>query len=76
MINDGTIQLSVSGSSNKDVLVVLTDVLGKEIYSKVIVNESGNYLISINPDKKMPSGLYFITASSSDKYVSKKFVVK
>lgn len=76
LLNDGPLQLNVQGASDEPVLVVLTDVLGKQIYSKMIVEKGDNYLISIRPDQRLPAGMYFITASNKQEYISHKIVVK
>lgn len=58
-------------------LVVMRDMMGKEIFSKVIVFEENNLLYAIPLDKEIPSGIYLITASSNRNVLfSKKVIVK
>lgn len=75
-VTDGTINLSVSAADGSTILLVLTDVLGREIYSKAIVTTSGNFLIVVNPEQKLAQGMYNITASSKDEYISRKIIVR
>ncbi|HET7818286.1 MAG TPA: T9SS type A sorting domain-containing protein, partial [Bacteroidia bacterium] len=70
------IAVSVSGAADKRVLLVLTDIYGRELYSTVVIENSDSYIYNIKPNSDIPAGLYFITASSNDKYVSKKIIVK
>ncbi|MCX7759506.1 MAG: T9SS type A sorting domain-containing protein [bacterium] len=60
-----------------EALVVLRDMMGKEVFSKVIVFEENNLLYAIPLDKEIPSGVYLITASNSHHVLfSKKVIVK
>ena len=73
---DGVFNLQLNAKSNKEVLVVVYDVLGKQMYSKVLItgeNESNVY--AIDPTQKLPSGVYVITATSSEKIFNKKLIV-
>ena len=75
-VADGTINLSISAAEGENILLVLTDVLGREIYSKAIVSVSGNFLIAVNPEQKLAQGMYLITASSKDEFISRKIIMK
>ncbi|MBI4932020.1 MAG: T9SS type A sorting domain-containing protein [Bacteroidetes bacterium] len=75
-VTDGTINLSVSAAEGSTVLLVLTDVLGREIYSKAIVTASGSSLVILNPEQKLAQGMYSIIASNKDEYLSRKIIVK
>lgn len=60
----------------KEVLVVLRDLRGVEVYSKVQVLSSKEDLILIDRMDQIASGMYLVIASSEDKLYSKKVVVK
>jgi len=69
--------LSLQGFKANDLLVVVYDMLGREIYSKVEVIESDGYLFSLTSDgKRLPAGVYVIIASANDKVFKQKLVVK
>lgn len=77
--NDGQedTYVSLQGFKATDLLVVVYDMLGREIYSKVEVREHEGFLFTIASDgKKLPSGVYLITASANDKVFHQKLVVK
>ncbi|GAB4205195.1 MAG: hypothetical protein Fur0023_13800 [Bacteroidia bacterium] len=60
-----------------EVLVVLRDMMGREIFSKVIVFEENNLLYAIPLDKEIPAGMYLVTASSHRNLLfSKKVIIK
>lgn len=75
--SDGTtINVALKNLENKEMLVVLRDVVGREYYSKVIISLNENEIIGIDLEQKLASGTYIITASSNNKLYSKKLVIK
>jgi len=69
--------VSLQGFKAQDLLVIVYDMLGREIYSKVEVRENDGFLFSIYSDgHKLPSGVYLITASANDKVFRQKLIVK
>lgn len=72
----GTSYLELNQFGEQEVLVVLRDVLGKELYTKVLITKSNNELVAINQDGNLPIGTYLITASSNNKIYSKRLIVK
>jgi hypothetical protein len=53
----------------------MRDILGREVYTKTLIEQS-NGIFFINLNNQVPSGVYFITASSDEKIITKKIVVK
>ncbi|MDQ3048141.1 MAG: T9SS type A sorting domain-containing protein [Bacteroidota bacterium] len=69
--------VSLKGFVASDLLVVVYDMLGREIYSKVELMENEGFLFTIATDgKKLPSGIYLITASANDKVFRERLIVK
>jgi len=69
--------VSLQGFKADNLLVVVYDMLGREIYSKVEIREQEGFLFTLSSDgKKLPSGVYLITAASNDKVFRQKLVVK
>jgi hypothetical protein len=74
--NGSDLKLAINASEGLEVLVVVTDVTGKESYSKVIILENNDEnIIAFDPDKKLPAGIYFITATSQQNIYNKKMIV-
>jgi hypothetical protein len=71
-------QLNIQFPSwHTEVLVVLRDMQGKEVFSKVIVFEENNLLYAIPIDNDLPSGVYIVIASSNRNVLfSKKVIIK
>lgn len=63
-------------SPQQDMLMVLTDVTGREFYSKVITSSDEKLLEIIHTSNPLPSGIYLITASSNDNFYMKKVIVQ
>ena len=68
--------ISLSQLEGKEVLVVLRDIAGNEIYSKVVISTSNNEIVAIDQEGKLAKGTYLVTASSANKLYSKKLIVK
>ena len=73
----GMLNLAITADKNQEVLVVVYDITGKENYSKVIVTEdTGENVYAFDSSGKLAAGVYFITATSQQKIISKKLIIK
>lgn len=70
--------VNMSGlESDQEVLVVVIDALGREMYSKVIfTNSDGTVLEAIDPHGRLDQGTYFIIGSTNNKVYSKKLIIR
>ena len=69
--------VSLQGFKANDLLVVVYDMLGREIYSKVEVVENGGFLFTLSSDgKKLPAGVYLISAAANDNVFNQKLIVR
>ncbi len=73
--SDPAFYISLS-SDEEEVLVVVRDIHGREFFSRVMVNTTGNELITVNPDEPLAAGMYLVVASSSHHIYSRKFIVR
>ncbi len=61
----------------KEVLVVVYDVLGNELYSKVVITGSqGTGYSAIDPSHSLKAGIYTVTASANDKLYKQKIIIQ
>lgn len=66
----------ITAEKDKEIIIVVYDILGQEKYSKAIITEQkGNAVYIIDLDQKLNSGVYLITATSDQKIYSKRLVV-
>ena len=71
------LNVEVSGKiDNKEVLIVVIDIAGREYYSKVVVLEDDVNIIAIDNYEKLLPGVYFVTGSVNNKLYHRKLVVK
>lgn len=72
----GIMTLSTKGCQKKEVLVVLYDLMGKRIYSKVSVQDSGKYFFTaLDSSSKIPPGVYLVIGSSENEMYNQKLVI-
>lgn len=72
--NGQSFNLQLLESDGEELLVVIHDLLGREIYSKVTVTDKNNKGIAIASQKITP-GVYWITATSGSGTHKKKLIV-
>ena len=70
------LNVGVVGAKGEEVLIVVTDMLGREFYSKVTVIEDNQQTIAIDPTDQLAAGVYTIIATSNDNIQKKKLVVQ
>ncbi|MCC6689957.1 MAG: T9SS type A sorting domain-containing protein [Bacteroidia bacterium] len=72
-----TPQLKFSSNETKNILVLVYDDYGREVYSKISIIEKGNgQVLAIDPSKTLSPGVYFISASSDNSIFRQKLVVR
>lgn len=70
------INMQIIGTSSEEVLVVVYDIMGNEMFSKVIItNESDSDVHAVDPSQKLPTGIYIISATSDQKIYNKRLIV-
>jgi hypothetical protein len=72
----GPFNVGISGAKGDRIHVVVRDILGKELYSEVIVLSSDSQVITIDLSGKLSSGVYEVIASSNHKIYQKKIVIR
>lgn len=70
------VQIDLGNETNNEVLVIVYDMLGKESYSKVIINEGPGPITAIDPNHHLPPGMYIVIGSSNDELFNQKLVIK
>ncbi|HLC82228.1 MAG TPA: T9SS type A sorting domain-containing protein, partial [Bacteroidia bacterium] len=71
-----TAYVQLNQMEGEEVLVVLRDITGRELFSKIIITGSNNEIVALDPEGKIAKGSYLITASSANKFYSKNLIVK
>ena len=70
--------ISLSGlESGEEVLIVVRDILGQELYSKVVfTNSNGEVLEAIDHYGRIPAGIYLIIGTAANEIYSRKLIIR
>ncbi|PCJ28833.1 MAG: hypothetical protein COA97_00405 [Flavobacteriales bacterium] len=71
-----TLYIDFTNILEKEMLVVLRDIRGREFYSKMVINIEGGKLVGVPIDVKILAGVYLITASSENQIYSQKLIIR
>jgi alpha-tubulin suppressor-like RCC1 family protein len=70
-------QLCLTAPENKQILVVVYDIMGKEYFSKVVITQrSGENILALDVSEKLASGVYYVSAATDNKVFRKKLVIQ
>jgi len=70
------INIKLTGFVGENVLLVLRDITGKEVYAKMKIVERDNELIGVDLNSELAAGTYLVIASSSNEIYSQKLIVQ
>ncbi len=75
---DKPVKINISNVKEKDILVVVYDILGRQAYSKVIVNEGmeGGSYTAVDPSHNLAAGMYIVVGSTKDELFNKKLIIR
>ena len=73
--NGANINISLTGAG-EEILVVLYNTYGQQVYSKLFIQDGKLFLTAIDLSGKLASGIYYVVASSNKEKFNKKLVVK
>jgi hypothetical protein len=70
------IHIDLGHVEDSEVLVIVVDMLGREAYSKVILNNGAGPVIAIDPHNNLTPGMYIVIGSTQDELFNEKLVIK
>lgn len=72
-----SVSLKLHSEADREILVVVYDITGKESYSKVIITSmQGENFYAIDPNQKLSKGVYLVTATSNQSIFSKRLIIE
>lgn len=74
--SSGTFSVNLNRAAGEEVLVVIVDASGKELFSKVWLSSHDEEVLGVDLQGKLPPGLYQITACSRQKFYSSRLLIK
>ncbi|MFT4544229.1 MAG: hypothetical protein ACI9UR_001393 [Bacteroidia bacterium] len=73
--SDG-IQIDLGDIDATEVLVIVYDMMGRQAYSKVILNAGSGPVTAIDPHNKLTPGMYIVVGSTKNELFNEKLVIK
>lgn len=74
--NAQPVQIDLGDVDGDEVLVIVYDMMGRQSYSKVILNRGPGPIIAIDPYHNLTSGMYIVVGSSNDELFNQRLVIK
>lgn len=74
--NSDPVQIELGKVDGNEVLVIVYDMMGRESYSKVILNQGPGPITAIDPHSNLKPGMYIVIGSSKDELFNQKLVIK
>jgi hypothetical protein len=75
-INSEAIRIDLGNVKEDEVLVIVYDMMGRQSYSKVIINPGPGPVTAIDPYHQLTPGMYIVIGSSKDELFNEKLVIK
>jgi hypothetical protein len=74
---DGMINVNIKGNEADKGIIIITDPLGRTVYSKTFVlTDNDNTIITLDQPEHLASGIYNVSLLLNDKRFSQKMVVR
>ena len=68
-------QVILTGYNSEEILVVVQDIFGNEMYSKLVFLNQCAVLKAYDPYETIPSGVYTVVATSRNEIYNQKIVI-
>jgi len=72
----GILSLEFANTEQKEVLVVVNDIYGRELYTKILITHQNGFVVACDCMDRLPSGTYIIMATSQNNIYKKKLVIR
>lgn len=69
------IQIDFGNAYYEEVLVIVYDMMGRESYSKVLINPGPGPVTAVDPYNNLTPGMYIVVGSSHDELFNQKLVI-
>lgn len=73
--NGGVFVNLQGGVGNKEVLVIVYDMMGREAYSKVVLTEGDGVITAVDPYHNLAPGMYIVIGSAKDELFNQKLMI-
>ena len=70
------VRIDIGKYEGSEILVIVYDMMGKQSYSKVILNRGPGPITAIDPSNNLRPGMYIVVGSSKDELFNEKLVIR
>lgn len=74
--SDYGIQIDIPELTTNEIIVIVYDMMGRESYSKVLLNQGSGPVTAIDPYHNLTPGMYIVVGSSNEELFNQKLVIK
>lgn len=74
--HQGPVQINIGKVKEQEILVVVYDMMGRQSYSKVILNQGAGPVTAIDPYNNLAPGMYVVVGSTRDELFNQKLVIR
>lgn len=74
-LNTNSPYIILSNYNSEEILIVVTDLVGNEIFSKVVFKNKEAVLKAYDPYNKIPAGVYTVTATNRNEIYNQRIVI-
>ncbi|MCB9191091.1 MAG: T9SS type A sorting domain-containing protein [Flavobacteriales bacterium] len=74
--NSQPVKIDLAEVNANEVLVIVYDMMGRESYSKVILNRGAGPVTAIDPYNNLTPGMYIVVGSTNDELFNEKLVIR
>ena len=71
-----SLNVKVSGYQNQQIVVVLTDMQGRQYLTKALLSTDTNQIFILDETQSLPFGIYIVTATSNNQIYNYKLIVR
>lgn len=76
LLPQGQLYVEIESDSKKEILLILLDPLGRQVFSKMQVIEEGGTTVALDLQNRLTPGIYIVVGSSNQLLYRKKLLVK
>lgn len=73
---DGEVYVNIEGGvGQREILVIVYDMMGREAYTKVVLTEGDGVITAIDPYHNLAPGMYIVIGSTDDELFNQKLMI-
>jgi hypothetical protein len=75
-VSQGKVQINIGKVQDAEILVVVYDMMGRQSYSKVVMNNGPGPVTAIDPYNNLAPGMYIVVGTTKGELFNQKLVIR